>query len=272
MNKNSNAYIIIYSTVMIVIVAILLAVAALSLKSRQEANVVVEKQGAIMNSIGLGKEAETVKDKTQYIKDEFAKYIVESYAVDGNGEIVEGTEAFDLLDKLKAEFAKPVAERKLPVFVAKLDDGKVLNILALYGTGLWGPLWGYIALENDWDSIYGAVFDHKGETPGLGAEIATPVFSGQFPGKVLFENGEFIGIEITKGIGSSSGNNHAVDAISGGTITSRGVQSMLMDCLEAYMPFIDKKRAEQNQSETNVIIEVPVEEIGVTDINVENNE
>lgn len=272
MNKNNNAYIIIYATVMIVVVAILLAVASMSLKSRQRANIVVEKQGAILNSIGLGKEADQVSDKTKYIKEEYSKYIIESYAVNGNGEIIEGLTAFGLLDNLKAELAKPVAERELPVFVAKLDDGKVLNILALYGTGLWGPLWGYIALESDWDSIYGAVFDHQGETPGLGAEITTPAFSGQFPGKVIFENGEFVGIAITKGVGSSAGNNSAVDAISGGTITSRGVESMLRDCLEAYMPLIDKKRAEMNQPDTNVIIEEPVEEIGITEINIENNE
>lgn len=277
MNKNSNAYIIIYATVMIVIVAALLSVASLSLKDRQVANVVVEKQGAILSSIGLGGDADKVKDKTKYIEDEYSKYIKESYAVDGNGERIEGMKAFSLLDKLKDEFAAPVAQKELPVFVAKLDDGKTLNVLALYGTGLWGPIWGYIALENDWDTIYGAVFDHQGETPGLGAEISTPIFSDQFTDKLIFEKGEFVGIKITKGIGSSAGNMHAVDAISGGTITSRGVETMLWDCLDAYMPFIQKMRAANPEvSQKPMTLEETAEKVAVeeieTDIIIENHE
>ena len=100
MNKNSNAYIIIYASVMIVIVAILLSVAALALKGRQQANIAVEKQSAILSAIGLGGDADKVKNKTEYIKDEYAKYIVVSYVVNGNGERVEG-DAFALLDGLK---------------------------------------------------------------------------------------------------------------------------------------------------------------------------
>lgn len=270
MNKNSNAYIIIYATVMIVIVAVLLSVASLSLKSRQQANVVVEKQGAILASIGLGGDADKVKDKTKYIRGEYTKYIIDSYAVDGNGDRVEGVEAFGLLDQLKAEYDKPQAERQLPVFTAKLEDGKTLNILSVYGAGLWGPIWGYVALESDWDTIYGAVFDHKGETPGLGAEISTPAFSGQFRGKMIFEQGQFVGIVILKGVGASTGNNHAVDAISGGTITSRGVEEMLRSCMEAYLPLIEKnKKADETQSEPN---ELQLENIKLTNSMIESHE
>lgn len=246
MNKNSNAYIITYATVMIVVVAALLAFASLSLKGKQDANVRVEKQGAILASIGLGGDADKAKDKTQYIQDEYKEYIVE-YVVDGKGEKVDGgVEAFGLLDVLKAEFAATEDARRLPVFEARLDDGTKLTILPLYGAGLWGPIWGYVALKDDWSTIYGVKFDHKGETPGLGAEIATPAFESQFVGKSIFNNGEFVSIAVLKGAGASAGNNSAVDAISGGTMTSRGVGDMISNCLTAYLPLVEKMQANGN--------------------------
>lgn len=246
MNKNSNAYIMIYASVMIIIVAVLLSVASMSLKSRQEANVVLEKQSAILAAVGIGWEDGKTIDKSHYIEQQYSKHIIDSYAVDGEGNRIPGVMAFSLLDKLKEEYSKSRSEMQLPVFVAKLDNGKTLYVLSVYGTGLWGPIWGYLALESDMDTIYGAVFDHEGETPGLGAEITTPNFSGQFRGKTLFKNDEFTGIAVLKGAGSSAGNIHAVDAVSGGTITSRGVQNMLYNCLEAYLPFIMKERTSQN--------------------------
>ncbi len=260
MNKNNNVYIVIYATVMIVIVAVLLSVAAMSLKGRQQANIAVEKQGAILNTIGLGGDADKVKDKTKYIQDEYAKYIIDSYVVNGLGDRVEGVDAFALLDMLKAEYAKPREEMRLPIFTAKLDDGTVLNILSVYGAGLWGPIWGYLALENDWDTIYGAVFAHQGETPGLGAEIATPHFADQFRGKTIMSDGEFVSIAVLKGVGASAGNDHAVDAVSGGTITSRGVETMLYDCLDAYLPFIEKQTAKPSVEIVPAAVATNVEE------------
>lgn len=248
MNKNKNSYIIIYASVMIVIVAVLLSVASLSLRSRQEENVVVEKQSAILAAVGIGWDDGKISDKTNYVESLYFKYIVDSYAVDGEGNRIPGVRAFTLLDKLKEEYSKPQSERQLPVFEAKLADGSMLYVLSVYGRGLWGPIWGYIALEDDWDTIYGAVFDHQGETPGLGAEITTPGFSGQFRGKTLFQNEEFAGIAVLKGVGSSQGNVHAVDAVSGGTITSRGVQDMLYNCLNAYLPFIMKERSAEGRT------------------------
>lgn len=259
MNKNSNAYIMIYASVMIIIVAVLLSVASMSLRSRQEANAEVEKQSAILAAVGIGWEDGKTSDKTSYIEDLYSKYIVDSYVVNGEGDRIEGVQAFSLLDKLKEEYSKPKAERQLPVFEARLADGSTLYVLSVYGTGLWGPIWGYIALEDDWDTIYGAVFDHEGETPGLGAEITTPRFSGQFRGKTIFQDGEYIGIAVLKGAGASEGNIHAVDAVSGGTITSRGVQDMIYNCLEAYLPLIMKEQL----SEDHEIVQTDVEEITV---------
>lgn len=244
MNKNSNAYIILYAAIMIVIVAVLLSFTSIALKDRQNANIEVEKQGAILASIGLGGDAaKAKKDKSQYVQDEYAKYIVDSYVIDYQGNRIEDAEAFALLDKLKAQYAAPDEERQLPVFTARLDNGKELNILPVYGSGLWGPIWGYIALEEDWNTVYGATFDHSGETPGLGAEITSPGFSNQFRGKKIFRDGRFVGISVLKGEKASLGNDHAVDAVSGGTITSRGIESMIILCLKDYLPLIEKQQA-----------------------------
>ncbi|MDL2320080.1 NADH:ubiquinone reductase (Na(+)-transporting) subunit C [Alistipes sp. OttesenSCG-928-B03] len=243
MNRNNNTYIIVYATVMVVVVALVLAFASLKLQPLQNANVENETKGAILTAIGEEGEMNTVKDKTAYINERYAKYIVEDFAVDCNGNRVEGANAFDILKNLKAEYAKPEEQRQLPVFVSRSDDGRTRYVLPLWGAGLWGPVWGYLALEDDWDTIYGAVFDHKSETPGLGAEIATPGFQDQFRGKTIFRNGQFVSIGVTKGVGSSAGNPNAVDAISGGTITSRGVEKMLRDNLTDYKAFIEKQKS-----------------------------
>lgn len=243
---------------MVVIVALVLAFASLSLQPRQKANQENETKSAILMSIGQGLDAAKAKDKTAYINEEYAKYIIESFAVDSKGDKVEGADAFALLGSLKAEYAKPENERVLPVFVGKKDSGEKLYIFPLYGSGLWGPLWGYLALESNMETIYGVVFDHKGETPGLGAEISKPSFQDQFKGKSIFKGNELVGISVLKGAGVSSGNPNAVDAVSGGTITSRGVQDMIMNNLKGYAGFIEKNKAGAvaspalNERETNL--------------------
>ncbi len=254
MNKNSNAYIIIYATVMVIVVALVLAWASLSLQGRQNANVENEVKGAILQTIGQGGDAAKVKDKTAYINEQYTKYIVEDFAVNAQGERVGDANAFELLGNLKAEYGKPAAERVLPVFVSRDDSGTVRYILPLWGSGLWGPVWGYLALESDWDTIYGAVFDHKGETPGLGAEIASDSFEEQFRGKTIFRDGKLVSIAVAKGKGAAGADAlNTVDAISGGTITSRGVENMLRDNLRDYLPYIEKMKAGVTSSSIGVI-------------------
>ena len=135
------------------------------------------------------------------------------------------------------EIKKPCDERALPVVVANVD-GVVKYILPLRGVGLWGPIWGYVSLNEDKNTIFGVVFDHKGETPGLGAEITQPKFKSQFVGKLIFNNGELMSISVKNGGGATG--SHEVDAISGGTITSKGVESMLKDYLTCYEQFLKK--------------------------------
>ena len=235
MNKNSNTYIIIYSAVMVAVVALALSFTALELQPKQRSNAEIEMKGAILQSVGLGGEASKVKDKISYINELYAKHITDAFAVDASGEKVTGANAFELLRGLGDEYEKPVEERVLPVFVSRDDSGTTRYIVPLRGSGLWGPIWGYLALEDDWSTISGAVFDHKGETPGLGAEIATPMFGSQFGGKTIFKDGKFTSVAIVK-----NATDDAVDAISGGTITSRGVEKMLRENLSGYLPYIEK--------------------------------
>ena len=225
MNKNSNTYIIIYSTVMVVVVATLLAVASLALKSRQDANILNEKKEAILASLSM----------TGQNYDE----CITAYVVNGNGEKVEGQDPLQLLFDLPTAFD----QQTLPVFEAQ--DGRI--VVPVSGTGLWGPMWGYVALEQDMNTVSGVVLDHAGETPGLGAEVATPKHQAMYKGKTLFEGDEFVSITLRKG--GAKDEAHEVDAISGGTKTSDGVTDMLKKSLGAYLPLLESKKASEVASE-----------------------
>lgn len=234
MRNFSNTYIFVFSAVMVTIVAVLLSFVAMQLKPRQEMNVQIEKKQDVLRSVGKAEKVGEAGDKNAYINEEFGKYITESYVVDFNGERIE-TDAFEVMLTLGAEIRKPREERNYPVFVYSENGGPKKYVLPVRGKGLWGPIWGYVALEEDLNTISGAVFDHTGETPGLGAEINTGWFQEPFTGKTLFdENGEFVSIEVVKG-GADPSNIHQVDAISGGTITSKGLEAMLTDCLTGYV-------------------------------------
>ncbi|MDR2813854.1 MAG: NADH:ubiquinone reductase (Na(+)-transporting) subunit C [Prevotellaceae bacterium] len=234
MNKDSNKYIYIYSIALVVIVAAALSVAATLLKPFQQKNVEVEKKQSILFSVRKAADAESAKNKRQYVEDEYAKYITGSCVLNSLGVEEEG-DAFEV--NLEEEMAKPAADRRLPVFTCTDDDSTLKYIIPVRGAGLWGALWGYVALHDDFSTIYGVVFDHKGETPGLGAELSTPEFQRQFAGKQLFDAAAtFTSVKIVKG-GGTQGRPHEVDAISGGTITSQGVEKMLWDNLSAYLRY-----------------------------------
>ena len=132
------------------------------------------------------------------------------------------------------------------VLIFFVKDGRFRNRgflygpwLPVYGAGLWGPIWGYVAVNSDGSSIYGAYFAHQGETPGLGAEIEKPAFSDQFTGLNLFKEGAFKPVNVIKAGQAPMNGEDYVDAISGGTITSKGVASMLDNCLSGYKTFLE---------------------------------
>ena len=227
MDTNGNTYTILYSAVMVVVVAILLAIAATQLKPFQDANILIEKKQNILRSVNI------VADSKQ-ATDLFNRTIKELIIVNSKGEKVEG-DAFKI--DLKVEHSKPVDQRKMPVYIAAMGDKGKVYIIPLRGNGLWGPIWGYVALSSDMNTIYGANFDHSGETPGLGAEINTEKFQKPFIGKTIFDKaGLFTSIVIAK-IGEKADPSHSVDAISGGTITSKALQKMLYDDLSTYQEF-----------------------------------
>ena len=161
MDRQGNTYTILYSIVLVVVVAALLAVVSLSLQPAQTKNKENEKRQNILSAIHITSTPEASAT-------EFEKYIKEQYIVNSKGEEKEGN-AFSI--DIAGEYAKPVEQRQLPIFVAEVDGSKKY-ILPVYGTGLWGAIWGYIALNEDKDTVYGTYFSHASETPGLGAEIA----------------------------------------------------------------------------------------------------
>lgn len=238
MNTESNRYIFIYSSVMVVVVAALLAIAALGLKPYQDKNAEIEKKSNILKSVGKAIPAD-VASKNQWVEEQYAKYIVKSYVIDSLGNMKAGVAAFDI--DMKAEVAKPGSARNLPIFEFRNDDSTTLYIIPLRGKGLWGPIWGYVALEKDFNTISGSNFDHQGETPGLGAEINTAEFQQQFKGKQLFEGDKFVSIKVAKG-GMSKGGVHEVDGISGGTLTSKGLEAMISGSLRPYQLYFQKNK------------------------------
>src|SRR5690554_2490734 len=152
MDRNSNQYTFIYAATMVILVAAVLAAVAMTLRPRQARNAEIEKKQNILASVNL----RTTPDDAEQIYEE---RIQNQYVINAQGEIVEGVDAFTV--DLRNERAKPVEDRLLPVFEFKADDG-LKYIFEMRGAGLWGPIWGFVSLEDDMNTIYGANFDHQG--------------------------------------------------------------------------------------------------------------
>lgn len=248
-NKNSNLYIIVYSTIMVVVVALLLAVASLSLSERQQTNILNEKRGAILASLGV--DVEQIDITTYYNEN------IDAFVVNNDGERIEG-DAIALLGDLKGAFESGT----YPIFAYK--QGGI--VVPLTGSGLWGPIWGYLALESDMNTVKGVVMDHSGETPGLGAEITTSKHQDMYVGKTIFDGDELVAIKLVKG-GATPGNMHEVDAITGGTKTSDGVSAMLYNSLSNYLGYFKQSIAAQQAPAQE---ETPIEE-AITEVSNELN-
>jgi len=228
MKQFTNRYIFTFATVMVAAVALILSTAALLLQPLQERNAEIEKKRNILASVGVEATEDTAEEK-------YEEFITGSFALNSDSEKVEDANPFEV--DVRKEQKKPLDDQLFPVFIATLEGGENSYIIPLEGKGLWGPVYGYISLKEDMRTINGVTFDHKSETPGLGAEINESWFEDQFIGKKLFEDGEFVSIMVQKG-GAEEGDPHAVDAISGGTITSKGLEAMLYDCLVHYVEYM----------------------------------
>ena len=232
--------------VIITIVSLLLSITLGSLRSFQEDNVRLDTKKQILNSlpgIELGEDAAAT----------YAATIKEYNMLDAEGNVVK------TLDPV-ADFDVKAEEGQFPMYVAEID-GETKYILPMNGAGLWGAIWGYMALNDDRNTVFGVFFNHAGETPGLGAEIVTEKFRNPFIGKELLKNGKFASIAIEKA-GTKVEGRDQVDAISGGTITSKGVEAMLSSSLVNYENFLTAPAAIVVEEVADSVIVEPVIEGG----------
>lgn len=245
MKKFSNTYIFLYTTALVAIVAIVLSLVTLKLKPLQDRNRDVEKMQQILSAAGY----ENIPVKQVQL---FYNANSQEWMLNKNGQVTDiyrngvffkgSVRAFITDEKVSYLNAHQGKDYVLPVFVIKTESGNVF-VVPVRGKGLWGPIWGYIAIADDGKTVVGTSFSHKSETPGLGGEITKDKFRSQFKNKTIFDdNGAFVSVQVVKGgVARSHANpQHAVDAMSGATITSRGVDNMLNTCLKLYVPFFQK--------------------------------
>ena len=260
MNTNNNVYTVIYTTVIVVIVAALLAFVSQSLKAKQDANEKAETISQMLTSAQYGTKAELDKLGNAAKLDKYAQEIEKAFVIDLNGKVLrelgisrENIEVYSPKALKRQNYnikggANKTGEPELPVFVFK--NGR--TVVPIYGAGLWGPIWGYISFEKDSDVMAGAYFDHESETAGLGAKIKDdPSFQKEFVGEVANFGSSNV-IEIVKGgapkdAEGKSEKDNKVDAISGATMTSQGLDAAIDTWLGAYSKyFLNHKGQEEH--------------------------
>ncbi len=229
MDKNSNFYTITYAAILTVVVAVILAFVNSSLSPRMEANQKLATQEDILRSVGLTdlEDAASVYEKT-----------ISSIVIDSKGNVLDGISAEEVV--VADEFKKPENEQKHPLYIYTDENGSKRYIVPLYGNGLWDKIWGYMSIQEDLNTIAGISMDHRGETPGLGAEIkdSPEQYNDPYIGKKLYnDSGEFVAVSMVKG--GIKEPDHQVDAISGATITSDGVNEMVYRGVDYYLEYFN---------------------------------
>jgi len=237
MNKNATGYTFLFSIVMVLIVGISLAFTSLSLKPLQKQNEADKQMVDILGAVGVTTTRENAKN-------DFPTFVKERLSIDHKGNVLnsasgtvdsnDASDPFNLDVKKDYRSKKPASELSFPLYVCENELGDKLYVIPVVGSGLWGPIWGFVALESDMNTIYGAKFDHKTETPGLGAEIKDNEFSDKFKGQKLREASPYF--TIIKG-GRKIEDMHSVDGITGGTITSVGVGEMIDRTITIYQRY-----------------------------------
>ena len=246
MNTNSNIYTVIYTTVVCVLVAAILALVSSSLKPKQDANEKAETISQILTAAQFGEKSEWQAKGNAAVLDFYKQNIAQAILIDARGNKAGELSASDATvygkSELKAQNynVKDGKDLKVPVYIFK--NG--VSVIPVYGAGLWGPVWGYIALNSDLSTIAGAYFDHESETPGLGGKIKDdPAFRAQFKGKKIDFSDPKAAFSIVKG-GAPAGKANAIDAISGATMTSKGLGDAINVWIEAYKAYLTKNPEE----------------------------
>ncbi len=232
LNTNSNIYTVVYASVVVVIVAFLLAFVSTALKSKSDANVENDTKKQILASLGQRNVADSE------VAAAWDKYIVADQVVDTTGNIVkDGLQKDHDGFRIDRRDIKP-ENNALPVFVASVN-GETKYVLPLTGKGLWGPIWGYLAVDADGQTVFGAFFNHESETAGLGAEIKAEYFQQAFVGKKLEDADGKAALTVVKN-GKVENPDTQCDGISGATLTGNGVAAMLSEGVKMYQPYLHK--------------------------------
>lgn len=245
MNTNSNVYTIVYTTIIVVVAAAILAIAAMALKPKQDANIKAETISQMLAAAGFSSKEDLAKLGNDQVLKMYSDNVKTAFLIDAKGDKIGELETeagnIELQDNLKQENKNIAAGNpQLPVYVFT-KDGAEINVIPIYGAGLWGPIWGYIAFNAGCTEIVGAYFDHESETPGLGAKIKDEAwFREQFKGQTVNFSKPDDSFNIVKG-GAPKNDKSAVDAITGATMTCNGLDAALDTWFKAYMPFLQKK-------------------------------
>ena len=239
---DKNSYTILFAIGMVLVVGALLAFAASSLKPNIDENKRLEKQQNILYAMGVNEndESSAIFVSTANTPELFEKYITKQLVIQGDN-VTENDQAYLIDVKKEQENAKSGGARKLPLLIGE-KDGKTFYIAPIRGKGLWDAIWAYVAMDKNM-VVQGAYFDHKGETPGLGANIKQRFFMDDFIGEHLLNDaGQFKGISVSKGNADPKNENktdNEVDAIAGATITGNGVSAMIKSDLKLYAHYFE---------------------------------
>ena len=223
LNTNSNTYTMLYATGVVVIVAFLLAFAYAALKDRSDANERIDKKQQILAALNIRN-----LDKSD-VEAKYKEVVMQDKVVDAQGNVKD-----EGADKDKAGFTD-----NLPIYICKVD-GKKKFVLPMVGKGLWGGIWGFVALDDDGQTVFGSYFSHESETAGLGSLIKEQKFQDAFVGKQAYSADGNAALKVVKS-GAVQDAEHEVDGITGATLTSNGVRDMITEYLSLYKTYLSKK-------------------------------
>jgi len=246
LNTEKNMYTVLFACIMVIVVGSLLAYLATGLKPRIEENERFEKQQNILYAMGVNEnegEGSVNFIPTTEVESVFTEYIKEQLVI-SSGEITTDNEAYLIDMKKQLDALKRGNPARLPVFIGE-KDGKKYHIIPMHGKGLWDAIWGFVAVD-DQLIVQGIYFDHKQETPGLGANIKMRYFMDDFIGEQILDGEQYAGIAVVKGNNdplNTIKDDNEVDALAGATITGNGVSAMIRESVNLYRNYFESIRS-----------------------------